>query len=1774
VLHTNFSGEIEQQQNLIFQFNKDLFPDGSSDNWDSTAYIEFEPKVPGSFRWSNADELVFSPSAGFAPATAYKATLTSRLLQKTLSKYNYKIGSNKTFNFHTAPLRVTHATSVLTKGKASSNIMQQLDITMNYETDVTQAASKLKLSANGNSVNFNVINGGTGKTISVQFQPINTDDKTVDLKIAIDKGIGIAGSKIFSEKDTSFTTQIISRFVLQATGLNAQHDGVQGTVDISFSQPVSEQEIKNLISIEPKIQFDAVANEDGISIVSKEFDPNTSYNITIKKSLKGEYGGMLKEDYIGRALFGTLDPMISFINSKGMYLSSKGYKNVSLNIVQVDKVLVSVIKVYENNIYQLIKRGKSYGYDDDENSDEYHDYQYYRTENLGDTVFQKIYDTKTLPKNNAASVLHLDFSDKLKGYDGIYVIKIASTNHKWLQDSKILSLSDIGLIAKQDQNKIYVFANSIRNATPISGAKISFISTTNQVATTETTDKDGMAVFEASKGGNADFKIGMVTAKMNDEFSFIGFDQNLIETSRFDVGGRSVNKTGINAWIYAERNLYRPGETIHASVIARDEAWNLPGNLPVKLRLLMPNGKEFSVRRKELNEQGSAEVEFPIPNTALTGTYILQVLSGNDVLLNTYNFSIEDFMPDRIKVDLKLPKTEYSVGETVASFVQADNLFGTPAANRNYDWELNISKTPLLFKEYKDYYFDVTNNLDFKTVLRSGKTGAGGGVAENFEIPNDLVETGLLKGNISATVFDETGRPVHRYAQFDIYTQPVFLGIKQFNDYVGTRVPLRIGLIALDKKGTPQTQDATVTIVRKEWQNVIQESDGRYKYVAQWVAKKVAVKDIFISGANTVFTYTPEISGEYEIHVARAGSESYVSNSFYAYGSGDTQYSSFEVNNEGNVTIKADKETYQPGENINLLFTTPFEGRMLVSVERNKILQYYFLNTDNKSASLKLNVSEDYLPNVYISATLIRPMDESDMPLTVAHGYENIKVESKESKLPVSVSMNDRSRSKTQQTITVKTTPDAYLTIAAVDEGILQVKNYATPNPYDYFYQKIALGVNSYDIYPMLLPEIKTTQSSSGGDGSDESENAGRVNPLFVNRVKNVSFWSGIIQADSRGVATYNIDVPQFSGDIRVMVVAYKNKAFGSFDNHLKVADPIVISTALPRFFSPEDEALMPVILSNTTNKEAAAQISVQTQGAVALPGESSQTINISPNSEGRAVFKINAAQQIGAGKVTVTVKALNETFTNETEISVRPPASLQKQYLSGVVGAGSTAAIGLDNNFIPGTFSGNLVVANTPLVQFSKNLSYLVHYPYGCVEQTTSAAFPQLYYADLVKTLTGKESNDPNPNYNVQQAILKLQSMQLSNGSLSYWPGGNYESWWGTVFATHFLIEAQRAGFEVNQTTVNRLLDYLRFRLKKKETIEYYFNENITKTIVAKEVIYSLYILALVHAPDISLMNYYKGNTNMLSMDEKYLLAATFFLNGQGDKAKQILPPAFTGEVSETQSGGSFYSYQRDKAVALNALLDIDPQNPQVAELARQLSQDMQSNPYFNTQESVWAILALGKIAHATAGANGEAQITANSKIIATVKGQAVNIDLKNLMNQSLQVKATGSTFYYFKEMSGISADGNIKEEDKYLRVRRSYYDRAGREIVSNTFKQNDLIVVKITIEGQFRNEIQNVVITDMLPAGFEIENTRLNDMPNLKWVTDAKEKDEPDYLDVRDDRMNIFTSAGAKPKTFYYMVRAVSPGTYKLGPVQADAMYNGMYHSYNGAGVVKIEE
>lgn len=1786
----NFNTEVTPTSNLEFTFSEDVVSDSLLGTWQDAEYVKISPKVEGKFRWIDSRTLSFSPTLGFAPSTEYTAELTSLIVERSKLKKKIKDEDIK-HSFHTAYL--TLLSTDFFWAKTDDVIEVKTLLNFNYIVNPAEIAKNLEIYIDGKKTNFLLKSSINAEVVEVSIPEAQNKYEQKPVKVLVKSGIGCLNSSFKTKEDLIFESHITAKGAFSITEITGDVVNDNHIFNIHTNQTIDKgQDFKSLIKVvdqnNDEVQgIDFELYDFGLYLKS-DFKESENYEIQISGKLKGIFGGALGKDQSMYISFEKQAPKLNFSAKSATYLTSKGERNLGIKAVNVKEFEVRIYKIYENNIIHFLNNSNAienynyYEYSDYEGG--YYDYYDGNSvfngdyDNYGKLISSTVVQTASLARNGKQYLLNLNLSD-VEAQKGIYAVKIVSNESYYLNDTKILAFSDLGMIVKEDKEDVYVFVNGIQSAQSESGVTLELISRNNQTIAKVESDGDGVAHFKGVKN-KLDSELKMVFARKGNDFTYLHLNQTRVDVSKYDLGGETSTLSGYQLFLYGERDLYRPGEKINVNTVLRDDSYNTIESFPLEVVLRTPNGNEMSRVKGSVNAEGAFATSFTVPNAGLTGTYFVEVYSANKVLLNSRAISVEEFMPDRISVTTRLDKEEVLPSQAVTLSGVASNLFGTPAASRNYEVRYTVAKKYLSFDAYPEYNFSINADLskDMKIDTREGKTSATGTFEESFEIPAELRNSGVYSAKTFSTVFDENGRPVSRTNAFEIHTQKEFLGIGSFSNYADIREPLTVPLVAVDKKGAPRTASAKVQVVKYNWRTVLQKTEyGEYRYQSQRQEQIVDEKSIVV-GANSSYKFTVGQSGEYAVRLKRADSQNYVESYFYAYGYGYTSGSDFEVNTDGEVSIVADKKAYDLGDEANILFKTPFAGKLLVTIERNKVFEHRVIETDAKSASLKISMKEEYLPNVYISATLLRPISSNtNLPLTVAHGYLPIKVNKSAAKIPLVIEAVESSRSKTKQTIKVKADgrKNVQLTVAVVDEGILQIKNYKSPEPYEFFFRSRKLEVNSYDIYPRLFPELKIQKASFGADGYNMGK---RLNPMSNKRVNLVSFWSGHLTTNGSGEATYTIDIPQFSGDLRIMAVAYQDKSFGSAEKHMKVADPIVVSAGLPRFLAPNDKVLVPVTLSNTTNKATDATIEVATGNILSVEGSRSQQITIGPKEEKRVYFSVLAKPNIGTEDVVITVKALGESFVEKTNLSIRPATPLEKKSDFGNLAVGkSSESIGDMAQMIPSTVSGKVIVGKSPLIQFSKNLNDLLQYPYGCVEQTVSTAFPQIYFNDLCKAISYKKGSAVNPNFNVQQAIEKLNTMMQSSGGLSYWPGGSYVSWYGSVYAAHFMIEAQKAGFKVDQNVLEKLMIYVGEEAKNKATETYYYYPDETyrtlqsKTIASKEGIYALYVLALKNRQDLPTMNYFKANQQLLSLDCKYLLAAGYKLVGDQASYTALLPASFSSEVSKRANQGSFYSYIRDESMVLNALLEVDKNNRQIPILANHISLQLRNAYWLSTQENAFAILALGKLSKLNNEKPSSGKVAVNGKTVLNYNGNNANEIYEFKGQGKVTVSNTGQgQLYYYVEYEGINPDSKIQERDNFLRVRRSYFDRNGKQLDGKSFKQNDLIVIKLSLENIEGTHIENVVVTDLLPAGFEIENSRLTESEEMNWIND---KSGYDYMDVRDDRINFFTTASGT-RNFYYLVRAVSPGSFVQGPCSADAMYNGEYQSYYGAGIVNISE
>jgi uncharacterized protein YfaS (alpha-2-macroglobulin family) len=1757
-----FGEEIETLQNLFIEFDEELVFDGDLNQWESTPYLNFEPKIEGKFKWIGKKELVFSPAKPMKFATKYIAKPSDHLLKRKKGKLN--IEKELKINFHTPYLKVKEA-SVFQIRNQNQQKETRLILELNGKYDTQNIKDEIKISQKNQELEYEIKPSTSSNNLVLAIK--NAYEKQ-ELKINI---IGKENQAAHFAKSQSLEIEYLPNEKLQILQVSTSFKKLKGYINVKTNQQINTSQIEKNIKIEPEVRFSIESSDQGF-VIKGDFNQDDLYKLILNKNIIGALGGKLDDDYETEVYFGRVNPYLEFTNKNAQYISTKGNKNIGVNIVNIPKVSITVSKIYENNLLPFLKGNRRSYYEGE--SEEY----YYQNEAslYADQLTQKKVETADLPIKQGVSVLNLPLPEQTDK-KGVFFVSVDSEDEYYRKIQKIVSVSDLGIITKVSQNgqDISVFVNSIMTTEAQKGVEVKLISNSNQEIIKGITNNDGYFTFKDLKKKYPQYQAAMVTVNNGEDFNYLLFEDTQIETSKFNLEGKAISESGLDAFIYGDREIYRPGETIHFNAVVRDSKWNTAKEIPVKIKVKQPNGKEILSQLTKTSLSGSIAYSLPLERAALTGFYNIDVLTGNDLLIGSKSISVEDFMPDRIKVKLEAP-LNVKVGQKPKVQLYAQNLFGPPASDNKYEMEFSVKRKLFQPKGYESYSFGLDDNSQYESEVRTGITDTKGYSEQTFDIKEEWSGKGLLEAKVLASVFDETGRPVHRQTNFDVFTQDQFIGIKLAGYFAGTNASFPIDLVSLNPQGTPVAANVDLEIVLLDYQTVLEKTENGLRYVSKKKEKLIKTQNVQLGTKPQTINFIPKISGEYEIKARLNGGNNYVSQTFYAYGFGNK--ASFEVDTDGEVTIESDKESYNIGETAKLIFKTPFDGKLLITIENEGILTQKYQNTTNKSADFSFQILTEQLPNIIVTATLVRSMNQPELPLMSAHGMKSLKVDETKRRIPIVINAIEKSRSKTKQKVEVRTRPNTELTIAVVDEGILQLKNTETPDIFGFFYQKRASLVNAYDLYPLLLPEIQLNNvSKTGGDGGLGK----RINPLANGRAELVSYWSGILKSDANGKASFEFDIPEFLGSLRIMVVAYDEENFGSQDQTLTVSDPISISAGLPLFLSPGDKIKVPVSIFNTTEKLQNVKVSASTEGQIEVTVPQAASLSIQGNKDQFIELEAKAKNQIGLGKLKIVAKTDQETFTRTIEISIRPAGSLQKSGSSGLITKEQELAFTQPVGYLPGTFSSKVFISNKPMMQFGYRLENLLEYPHGCIEQTISKAFVQLYFDDLALEINGDSEisetgqSELNPQQNVAAAIEKIQNIQLYNGALPYWQGQTDEDWWGSAYACHFLLEAKKAGFDVNPTQIQSLIYYLTNKTNEPQQNELFWVRQTNNSVLQKErlqneLIYSLYVLSLTDDPNLAGMNLLKADLNKLSNDQRYLLACAYKQIGDDASFGQLLPKTFVRESYDRMLSGSFASPIRSMALVLNTLLETDQTNVQIAGISQTLNGILSNrNNLLNTQELAFSLMEMGKSLKGKTS-EAKAELYADGKLIRTIEGKGQWVDLSKYTG-GIKIKASGDYLYYYLESEGIRKDNIFKPEDKSLKVRKAYFTRTGTPITNNTFKQNQLVVVRLTVNtaSDFAYKIDNVVLTDMLPAGLEIENPRLVEDRDMAWIKNAS---SPQYFDIRDDRINYFVNTDQNEKHYYYLARAVTRGTFIQGPVSADAMYNANLRSYWGGGSVTV--
>lgn len=1538
------------------------------------------------------------------------------------------------------------------------------------------------------------------------------------------------------------------------TDVKPSVSGTDASIEIEFNKEVDLTKIKGFIEVTPKVDFIIEESYDGI-VLRGNFQPGVSYDVEILKGMPSAKGTALKQATKKAVVMADYGPAFKF-KVQGMYVSLKGNQNIPIEATNVDAIKVKIYRVYDNNIVYLLNNSGSHGIPDD----------------IGLDVIEKTINTN-VERNKPRGIL-LSLKELIqKDSRGIFFMTLndPDSEYYWSGDSKLILTSDIGMVVKKSDHDLFVWLNSLSSNAAITGATVKVFSKNNQQILEGTSDNEGLVHFK-DVSWSADLKPFVVTASREGDQSFIELEKCTLTETDFKTEGRPYISSGYEGFLYTDRGVFRPGEKVHLRAVLRGPDQEKPESFPVVFEIIRPDGRQFAKLNGVLSRFGTVDTDIDIPDYALTGGYTANLtLPGSKEAIGSAKFSVEEFMPDRLKVTVTMPGERLDANKAIPINVKAEQFFGAPAEGRNVDVLYDLKPQEFNPEGFKDYSFiDNTKDFSFKATSLDEKTSDGNGAA-NFELklPGKLAPPSALRCEISAVVKEIGGRAVtsHIERMFDAY--PYYIGIRQAAaGYATPGREMKFEYAVLSPGGAKiDAPELEVNICKVIWNNILKKDDkGEYRYVSE-SREEVVQTDVLKQGSSS-YTYTPKSWGDYVIRIKGKDAASHTASlAFYCSDSG---YMPWAMDRPDRIELKLDKPSYAVGETAKLTIKSPFKGKALITVSKDKVVTTKVIELANPTQEVPLTVKDGWQPNAYCAVTVIRPVDPNeDWVAYRAYGIIPVAIDNLAHNLSVSVSspVSAAPKDKVKVDIEVKNAQgmpeDAEVSLALVDEGILRLANFKTPDPLEFFYGKRGNNIVTSDIYSLLIPEFG--KKKIGADSTPSGDRAPydpkkRLNPISAQRVKPVVLWKSNIITGKNGRATAEFTIPQFSGSLRIMAVAIGGPDFGNSEKDLKVVEPLMIKPNLPRVLSTNDELIVPVSVFNSTGKDSDVTISLETSEGFVFNSDKSFVINIKNNKEGLVNFKLKAPAT--PQKATITIKAQGAEYAtdSETELAVRPPVPFITLIGSGSIKAPGTQAIAIPGNWLKNTGNMSLVVTSLPALQFAGGLKYLVRYPYGCIEQTTSCTFPLLYLKDIAALVDPKKFNPAQIDSYVDAGIRRVLAMQTYSGGFSFWPGYKDTYDWGSIYAADFLVEAEKAGYAVPNFAKNSALDYCEKILSGKEE-DYELKA------------YSCYVLSKAGRLKASWIRRLQEVKDRLPEYSRFHLAASLFALGDKKAVQEIMGAGMPDTKIERETGDTLNSYTKANAIALSVYMDIEPGNPIVPILVKRLQGSMKNGNWETTQDNAMALLALGKYAsyvkHQDPSYSGT--VSVDGKIIAEFDNQKdLTMENQLLAGKDAQISMQGTgTAYYYWVSEGVPASEKIEEKSNGISVKRSFFSRDGKPLNMARLKQGDVIIVDITFNSMAA--YMNVVVEDLLPACFEIENPRIATSETVEWI--KKDMIEPGHVDMRDDRLLLFTDLDVKNNLHYrYVVRAVTKGKFILPAINASCMYDPSIMSVSGQGYVEV--
>jgi len=1783
------TGKVGKRIIIDAEFSKNIKPatlDLGAQDPDSLFSIE--PAIKGSWIWLAENKMQFKPVDPLPASTQFTVSFDpNRVPDKQFSWRGARDEKSGLYppvihRFHTDALHVRDANARFEFNE--KDLLKQrfyLDISLSEPVQAAELRKRF-------SIWFDKIVDGKRVEVPLLYTLQNKDGESAEVlrefsvvsdwieRPASDRRIyyKILGGLAPIQGNLSMAADYASDFLqekpkyIQVTSSSFVWQGKHYAAILSLSAPVNPEKLQQFLTVKSKgeamkdltVSIHTGGPREQFSyLITGAFQPEQVYDFTIAPGLLAEDGAFVVDEiHLGRQPAGLQRKLDFALN--GNFLSRHDLAKVPLVSTNFDAIQLRIEKIYASNLNYYLNQKM--------NQSDIHD--------VAKVVHSQSYEIKELTgseQRNREVTTHIDMR-KMFGANknGLYRITASGRNHGYgitpLAVTRWFLATDIGLVSRRFNNQLLVWANSLHTNAALNHVNIECYDRWNQLVKTVRTDNRGFAEITLPENS----QVTHLIARTNDDMSFLDLRTHQESLSQYDVEGISSGQSVLRSYIYSDRGVYRPGDQVHLVSVTRQKEGRLPTDFPVTFRLTNPVGKHEVTERYQLDSTGAYLYDFDVPAEAPTGKWQVAAL-WNEKVIGTYSFQVEEFIPNKIKVTLESLNTSLHAGDTLKFKVKGRNLFGPPAANRRVNGSINLRAQYFKPKGYEAFKFghEDTKFQRIDAELLETKLDEQGEYIYEYTIPEGIDSPIGLSAHYSATVIDDGGRGVSAYGSNDVQLFSQYVGIRKLSRDsagIGQAVGFEVVNVAADGEQVARNQQQLEmrVFLNKEVAHYRKNERGHFRYVREKV--RVLMQELHDPrDQQGKLTYIADAPGDYILEVQDKVGGQVSRHHFYVTG---PVASTQKVLESDKVDLRLLTGDVMAGGEVRVEVRSPFAGKVLLVGEREKVLFTRVVDIGQTAKTVAFPVPASYLPNFYISATAIRAVPDGDREHPVyATGLVNVDVKDRSHspdihlEAPARVSPNGKMHLRLKVDDTNRGA--MYFTIAAVDVGILDLTKFQLPSMDGVFYHKRKLEVGHYSMYPMVMPyepEVKYEISPSGGAPSRALIKKKRVNPTSQKRVKSVALWSGLLKLDEKGMGDVTLDVPDFDGTLRVMAVAFGDQRFASAEREVLVRDNLVVKSTLPRFMATGDRFSIPIKLFNGTNAGGKVKLTLTTSDHVKLLGSNSRSLTLAEGGEQQVAFAAEVTPRMGLATIDIVAEGVGETTRKQIHVPVRSPGTMITLSESGSVDQLSPKSIRLPERFVEGSQELAMKISGRRLDRFSNSLSWLLRYPHGCLEQTTSKVFPLLYYGDMVDEKAAS-SNTAKSQYFIKEGIAKIERMQLSNGAFSYWEGSPGINNWSFVYASHFLVEAQKAGWSIDKDVWNNML--------------YYLNQSTASPPESGDsyrmgyYLYGLFVLARSGENVLSRINaVYDRQLSMLKPHEKARLAVAFFESGQREIAQKILTSL--GDYSPytriyRYTGGNFASSVRDLAIILDAWSTVDPKSPQVTQLAELLTTQARNGYWGTTQENAYALLALGK-AYRNQD-NVKIDVTLGNGTKKQVDG-AMLLQTPELLSGEVRIEVSGEgQAVYTWEAVGIDKAPTSLQEDKGIKVRRRYLNKEGKVQKLDEIRQGDLVVVELKMQA-LDKPLDNIVVTDLLPMGLEIENFRLSTSASLPWVrSDIK----PDHVDMRDDRINIFVGLPVQEKTYYYTTRAVTTGQFAVPAVRGEAMYDPEIYSESGRGSLRIQ-